>query len=257
MNRMALIQAMSDNIAASKRPRSSDARRVLAKIPGLRSAWHLGRTIQDVWLDSSEYSQVELQQEFSRPDPWRYSTDELEKMRHCGELAMLDRVRGKCRFERVLELGCAEGIFTEFMASRGDSLVAADFNAVALQRARERCQQYPHIQFASIDLRAEPLPGIFDLICAVHVLEYIQNPLALGKIREKIVTALRPGGYLLLGCVSFASPVDKSWWSKFLLRGGEHINGFFARHPQLTVVDSAIHPLTRCDSFDILLRKTP
>lgn len=217
----------------------------------------MGRTLKDVWLDGSEHSQVELRQEFSRPDPWRYSTDELEKMRHCGELAMLDRVRGACRIQQVLELGCAEGIFTELVASRGDSLVAADFNPVALQRARERCRHYGHIQFASIDLRAEPLPGTFDLICAVHVLDYIQSPLALEKVREKIVNALQPGGYLLLGCVRFDSFIDKSWWSKFLLRGGGNINSFFARHPQLTVVDSAIHPLARCDSLDILLRKTP
>ena len=230
---------------------------MVAKIPGLRSAWHLGRTIKDVWLDSSEYSQVELQQEFSRQDPWRYSTDELEKMRHRGELAMLDRVRGTGRFPQVLELGCAEGIFTELLAGRCDFLLAVDFNHVALERARERCQRYNHIQFATHDLRAKPLPGVFDLICAIHVLEYVQSPFPLWKIREKIVNAIRPGGYLLLGCVSFNSSVDKSWWSKFLLRGGAQINAFFARHPQLTVVDSAIHTLTVCDSLDILLKKIP
>lgn len=241
----------------SKHPQKPDARRMLAKIPGLRSAWHLGRTIKDVWLDSSEYSQIELRQEFSRPDPWRYSSNELEKMRHRGELAMLDRVRGAHPFPRALELGCAEGIFTESLASRCDSLLALDFNPVALQRAEEHCRRYDHIQFATLDLRANPLPGAFDLICAVHVLEYIQSPFPLWKIREKIVNAIRPGGHLLLGCVAFNSPVDNSWWSRFLLRGGKQINAFFARHPKLTVVDSAIHPLTVCDSLDILLKKAP
>lgn len=239
----------------SKRSSSSSARRLLARIPGLRSAWHLGRTVKDVWFDSSEYSQIELKQEFGRPDPWRYLSDDLEESRHRGELAMLDRVRGEGRFPRVLEIGCAEGIFTKSLAPRCDSLVSLDFNQIALERARERCRQYTHIDFATFDLRREPLPGVFDLICAVHVLEYLQSPFPLWKAREKIVNAIRPGGYLLLGCVAFNGPSDNSWWSRYLLRGGKQINAFFARHRELTIVDSKIHPLKLCDSLDLVLRK--
>lgn len=250
------IHTMSNNIPGPKHSRWSGTRRMLTKVPGLQSTWRLGRAIKEVWLDSSEHSQVVLQREFSRPDPWRYATDEFEKMRHSGELAMLDRKRGSGSFPQGLELGCAEGIFTENLASRCDSLIAADFNHVAMERARERCQRYNHIQFATLDLRTEPLPGVFDLICAIHVLDHVQSPFPLWKIREKIVNAIRPGGYLLLGSVSF-NPAEKPWWGKFLPRGGAQINVFFARHPRLTVVDSAIHPLTECDSLDILLRKIP
>ncbi len=217
--------------------------------------WHLGRTLRDMWLDSSEHSQIALRQDFARADPWHYSTNQLQLVRHHGELAMLDRVRGMNRFSRALEVGCAEGIFTELLAGRCDSLLATDFNEVALGRAKERCKREEHVQFASFDLRAEPLPGVFDLIVAIHILEYIQNPIPLRRIREKIIAAMTPGGYLLLGCVSFESPNERAWWNRYLLHGGKQINSFFARHPKLTLVDSAIHPLGECDSLDILLRK--
>ncbi len=246
---------MSDQSPASMHPRSFNLRRMVASIPGARSTWHLGRSLRDMWLDSSEYSQIKLRREFAQTDPWRYSNDELQLVRRNGELAMLDRVRGIHRFSRALELGCAEGIFTEYLADRCDSLLAAEFNEVALGRARERCQRAAQVQFASFDLRAEPIPGVFDIILAIHILEYIQNPIRLRRIRKKIIAAMKPGGYLLLGCVSFKSPNEDAWWSQYLLRGGKQINSFFAQHPKLTLVDSAIHPLGDCDSLDILLRK--
>jgi len=246
---------MSDQGPVSMHRRSSHLRRMAADIPGARSMWHLVRTFRDMWVDSSESSQIRLQQDLARVDPWHYSTNDLQLVRHRGELAMLDRVRGVNRFTHVLELGCAEGIFTQHLASRCDSLLAVDFNEVALGRARERCQREENVQFASIDLRTDPLPGVFDLVVAIHILEYLQNPIPLRRIREEIIAAMTPGGYLLLGCVSFESPNEKAWWSRYLLRGGKQINSFFARHSKLTLVDSAIHPLVECDSLDILLRR--
>jgi len=247
---------MSDNISVSNHSRLAKIRRILASIPGARSAWFLCLTLRDAWLDSSEYSQIELRRDFSRQDPWLYSTNALEMRRHHGEMAMLDRVIGTSRFGRVLELGCGEGIFTDFLVERCDSLLAMDFNKVALERARNRLGVDHRVQFELHDLRVDPLAGNFDLICAVHVLEYIKCPFPLIKISEKIVAAIKPGGYLLLGCVSFNSPTDHSWWSRYLLRGGRQITEFFARHPKLRTVDSAIYPLTTCDSIDLLLRKT-
>lgn len=233
----------------------SRIRRVVAGIPGVRSTWYLGCTLRDVWRDSAEFSEIELRQEFSRSDPWRYTTNDLERLRHQGELSMLDCIPGAGRFVSALELGCAEGIFTEHLAKRCESLLSADFNRVALERAKKRLCHEQHVNFFSLDLRSEPIPGQFDLICAMHVLEYIQSPFPLSKIREKIVNAIKPGGHLLLGCVSFDSPQDKSWWSKYLLRGGRAITNYFAAHPKLTTVASAIHPLEECDSIDLLFRR--
>lgn len=232
----------------------SPLRRWAANLPGARSTWQLGRTLLDVWHDSSRYSQVELQQDFTHQDPWNYATDTLQVRRHTGEIAMIDRL-GSTHFDHVLELGCAEGIFTELLESRSQSLVATDFYSVVLERARQRRTWGNHVQFTCLDLRAEPLPGTFDLIVAIHVLEYVQSPFPLHRIREKIVQALRPGGHLFLGCVAFNATNENSWWSRYLLRGGRNINNYFIAHPQLTLVDSAVFPLTECDSLDIVLRK--
>lgn len=168
---------------------------------------------------------------------------------------MLDAIRGSNRFGRVLEVGCAEGVFTEILAKRCDSLLATDISEVALARARQRRQWDEHVTFAPLDLRVDSLPTDFDLILVIHVLDYIQNPFTLRRVRETLVHGLRAGGYLLIGTTSGNDIYEKAWWSRCLLRGGQRINAFIAEHRDLSVVDSAIHPLPGCTSREILLWK--
>lgn len=170
---------------------------------------------------------------------------------------MLDQVRGIRRFGCALEIGCAEGVFTEILADRCDSLLATDFSEVALARARQRCQWGEHVSFAQMDLRNDPLPGNFDLIVAIHVLEYIKNPLTLRRVRDKLVRGLRSGGYLLIGsCTGDNEFRERLWWSRYMLRGGRRINAFVSAHPQLTIMDAATNPLPGSISWDVLLRRT-
>jgi SAM-dependent methyltransferase len=132
-----------------------------------------------------------------------------------------------------------------------------DFLEVALDRARQRVGSNSAVNFGVVNIRFDPLPGEFDLICAIHVLEYIRNPLLVRKIRERIVSSLKPGGYLLLGCWTI-DPNASYWWSRHLLRGSRRITEFFASHPRLTLVESVVHPETPTDSefIDVLLQKT-
>src|SRR5262249_46364377 len=152
------------------------------------------------------------------------------------ELEMIDAVSANGHFKRVLEIGCAEGLFTERLALRCDSLLSVDISSVALARAEQRLQAHKNVQFLHWDLRVNSIPGTFDLAVIVHALEYIRNPFHIRKAREKLVQCLRPGGYLLIGTMKTAEIYESSWWSRFLLRSGERINDFFAGHPALTVV---------------------
>jgi methylase of polypeptide subunit release factors len=253
----ALLKKVAKQARRLKQLRSRGMREAMKKIPGVWSTWHLGRALRDAWLDSSPRAQPEIKRDFSQTDPWHYTTNDLEILRHRREAEMLDGVRGVHRFGCVLEIGCAEGVFTEILADRCDSLLATDFSEVALARARQRRQWDEHVTFAQMDLRTDPLPGDFDLIVAIHVVEYIKNPVSLRRVRDNLVRGLRTGGYLLLGsCTGDNEFREGFWWSQYMLRGGQRINAFFAAHSELTVADTAIHPLPGSISRDILLRKT-
>lgn len=170
---------------------------------------------------------------------------------------MLDAVRGKKRFEKGLEIGCAEGLFTELLADRCDSLLAVDISPIALARARARRAWDERVRFAEWDLRVDPLPATYDLIVVIHMLEYLRNPLALRRARQKLVDGLRPGGYLLVGCVGEGEAVAvQAWWGRLFLRGGQRITAFIGRHPALKVISSMVCPLPVSSSFDVLLQKT-
>lgn len=235
-------------------------RRSLRRIGFLRSTYYLMLALREVATDSAGRSRAEVDREFARrPDPWDFDTNEAHgRKRFQREAEMLDAVRGKARFRQALEVGCAEGAFTEVLQSRCESLLAVDISPIALARARARRPWGEHVRFDRWDLRClqhGALPGTFDLIVAVHVLEYIRRPSVLRAVRSKLVEGLRPGGYLLVGDVSQDSVSETSWWSKYLIRGGKWINAFIAEHPALEVVDTATLDLGDCLSQEMLCRK--
>ncbi len=232
-------------------------RHLLARVHFLRSTYFLMLALKDAWLDSPARGQTELDHEFEpREDPWDYATVSYQKDRIGREVEMLHAVHGT-EFASALEVGCAEGQFTEVLAPRCLSLLAADISTVALSRARRRLQNYPHIQFAQWDLRIDPVPGTYDLIVIVHALEYIRNPLYVRKARTKLVDALRPGGYLLVGTMRVADIYETAWWSRYFLRSGKWINKFFAAHPKLKTVQTAEFFLGKdYVAYDVLLQKT-
>ncbi len=229
----------------------------LRRVDFLRSGWQCLRALKDALRDGSGWSRAEPIREFERSaDPYQYTTNPLERQRHCREAEMLDGARGDRKFESALEVGCAEGIFTEMLATRCDALLAADISPVALERARGRRAWDEHVSFAEWDLRTDPLPRTFDLIVVVHALEYFRSPLALRKARAKLVEGLRPSGYLLVGSISEHNSVAAhAWWGRYLPRGGKRITEFIAHHPALKVVSRTVSPLPRSVSYDVLFQK--
>ena len=248
--------------SAAARPARSSAywrlRHLLARVGFLRSGYYLTVAIRDALNDSPARGRAELNRAFEpRADPWDYATVTQQRERIRSEVGMLDAVRGDALFAQALEVGCAEGIFTEQLAPRCQSLLAVDISPVALSRARRRLDGNDHVRFAEWDLRTQPVAGSYNVIVIVHALEYIRNPLAIRKVRTNLVNSLEPGGYLLLGTMQTAQVFEEAWWGRYFLRSGKRINNFFAAHPALREVRTAeFHLGNDYVAYDVLLRKT-
>jgi hypothetical protein len=67
-----------------------------------------------------------------------------------------------------------------------------------LERARLRCREFINVSFSKWDLKSDPAPGAFDLIVIMDVFCCL-SARDIRRAREKLVNALAPGGYLLLG----------------------------------------------------------
>ena len=106
----------------------------------------------------------------------------------------------------ALEIGCGTGLFTEYFAASGASLVALDLSPELLDKARARRLPADRVrlevrQFESVTL-GDPFvqawaPGGFDAIIGSSVLHHLDIPVAI----ESSVRLLKPGGRL-----AFAEP---------------------------------------------------
>ncbi len=97
----------------------------------------------------------------------------------------------------VLEIGCGTGKNSGWLAARARRLVAVDFSAEMLARARAKVMA-PHAAFVRADINApwDFTDQPFDLVTFSLVLEHIENlDFVFGQARQK----LRPGGRLYLG----------------------------------------------------------
>jgi 2-polyprenyl-6-hydroxyphenyl methylase / 3-demethylubiquinone-9 3-methyltransferase len=98
------------------------------------------------------------------------------------------------RGERVLDVGCGEGWFTQALSEQGVAVVGADVAREPLRRAAARCGT---LDLRLIDeQRGWPFADAeFDLIWAGEVIEHVADTASwLSELRR----VLRPGGALLI-----------------------------------------------------------
>jgi peptidoglycan/xylan/chitin deacetylase (PgdA/CDA1 family)/SAM-dependent methyltransferase len=129
----------------------------------------------------------------ARPDPWHY-TNAYEQTKYRQTLALVPSPA----VETALEIGCAEGRFTQLLAPRVGNLTAADISEVALRRAAARCDGLQNVRFHRFDLLEDPVPGRYDLIVCSELLYFMGDRRGLSRAARKIARALAPGGHLVM-----------------------------------------------------------
>jgi 2-polyprenyl-3-methyl-5-hydroxy-6-metoxy-1,4-benzoquinol methylase len=143
--------------------------------------------------DSTNASFFELMYRCKK-DPWNYSSSDYEKRKY---KETLEAVSGK-RFERILEVGCAEGVFTHMLAPYGEEVLAVDISKTALERAKCRNRSNKNVGFDCLNIENDRLNGKFDLILCSEILYYLDTQERIEKVRDKLTEHLKPGGYFLL-----------------------------------------------------------
>jgi SAM-dependent methyltransferase len=225
---------------------------MLRKVALLRSGVYLAVELRRTLREPRTTTPDVIDKDFATPDPWSYEANPSERARFSDQAAILDEARRERLFTCGLEIGCAEGVFTEVLAERCDSLLVLDVSPTALARTQNRRSWSDRVQFHAFDLQREPIPGTFDLIVVAGVLEYFSRPTTLYKIREKLARALRADGYLLIETTRANPIVESSWWGRRLLRG-RWINDFICDLPALENLHSTTteaYCITLCRKAD-------
>ena len=211
-------------------------RRKLRNIRSLRSAFHFYLAVRERAQWSKKLVLDEwLNQMYEKPDPWNYTSCPEEQDRFRSAAHLVDDARDGKLFEHAFEVGCAEGVFTAMLTTRCKSLLAVDLSKTALNRAKDRCAGM-NVRFDQWDLALSPTPTGMDLVVIMDVLELFFRPADVRNARDKLVGAIRPGGFLLLGNSRQNDIYETALWGKWMLRGGKRIVECFAEHPRLALV---------------------
>lgn len=125
-------------------------------------------------------------------DPWGLESTWYEDRKRALVLAALPDPR----YRRAFEPGCAGGALSVLLAPRCDELVVTDVAAEAVDRARARLADQPHVRVQQTAVPAELPDGPFDLV-VVSELAYYFDAADRAALWDGVRERLEPGGTLV------------------------------------------------------------
>lgn len=180
------------------------------------------------------------------PDPWALQTSAYERERADRTIDVLS---GR-RYPTALEVGCGEGIFTSRLLGLCDRVVAADFSALALRRARRRHAGDARVVLRHLDALTGDPGGPFDLVVCAELFYYM-NRAQFEEVAPRVARWVADGGDLCL--VHGTSPHDRAGTVSDRASSARQIHERFSRIPQLTVLRDHAFPRYR---ITLLRRET-
>lgn len=100
--------------------------------------------------------------------------------------------------QTVLDVGCGTGAITRHIAQKvapGGFVVGMDSNADLIQQARQRHQDIPNVRFVVADIYHVPCTGVFDVVTAARVLQWLASP---QQALQAMRAATRPHGRVIV-----------------------------------------------------------
>jgi len=122
-----------------------------------------------------------------------------------GALKLLDVKRG----DRVLDLGCGQGVFCRAMAQKGADVTGVDASPTLIQKAKTYPSR-PPVRYLARDAAHIGDLGEFDALSAILC---VQNMEKLDEVAAAAARALKPGGRMLwvMNHPAFRIPRQSSW----------------------------------------------
>ncbi len=107
--------------------------------------------------------------------------------------------------EHVLEVGCADAFGSRIVRQAVGALTAIDFDPVFIDDAKGRADERWPIDLRVHDMLEGPVPGAFDAVYALDVLEHIQPADEHRFLTNMTANLKRPGGVCIIGIPSLES----------------------------------------------------
>ncbi len=141
--------------------------------------------------------------------------------------------------KRVVDIGCGGGLLSEAMARRGAEVTGIDMGAAPLSVARLHSMEsgvaVDYRQITAEEL-AEELPGQFDVVTCLEMLEHVPDPASVISACSKL---LKPGGHAFFATInrnpkSFLFAIIGAEYVLKLLPKGTHEHRKFIKPSELS-----------------------
>ena len=127
--------------------------------------------------------------------------------------------------QRVLDVGCGGGILADSMARKGARVLGIDLSTKALRVAQLHAleAETPDIEYreVSVEALAKELPGSFDTVTCMEMLEHVPDP---DSVVHACAQLVKPGGWV------FFSTINRNAKAfAFAIVGAEYVLGLLPR----------------------------
>lgn len=169
--------------------------------------------------------EVELQKFAALAHRWWDPNSEFKPLHDINPLRLewIDRQVGLAG-KKVLDVGCGGGILAEGMADRGADVMGIDLGEKALKVARLHLLESGRrvdYRLVSAEALAEDMPGAFDVVTCMEMLEHVPDPASTVRACARLV---KPGGAVFFSTIN-RNP--KSYL--FAIIGAEYVLGLLPR----------------------------
>jgi 2-polyprenyl-3-methyl-5-hydroxy-6-metoxy-1,4-benzoquinol methylase len=216
-------------------------RKLLRRIPGARRAYR--QSLYLYWALRLKWfvDKKRLNDGFHLNREWNFESS-AEQQRHGLVLAAASSLCPALSDANVLELGCSDGVFTPRLAKVCASVTACDISPVAREMAARRCQGLANVAIRELDLVHDAIPGRYDIIFAMDVLEFIHGGKELRAAVKKMEDALHPRGLLVVSACRLVPVLRSAWWQRWLPQGGDAIVKQIASAQSFSMEHLEYHP---------------
>ncbi|HEX3060812.1 MAG TPA: bifunctional 2-polyprenyl-6-hydroxyphenol methylase/3-demethylubiquinol 3-O-methyltransferase UbiG, partial [Usitatibacter sp.] len=155
-------------------------------------------------MTTANFDPAELAKFSALAHRWWDPTSEFRPLHEINplRLAHIERLAGGLAGKRIVDVGCGGGILAEAMAAKGATVTGIDLAdkplKVAMLHRMETGTDVDYRLVSAEDLAAE-LPGAFDMVTCMEMLEHVPDPPAIVGACAKLV---KPGGLVFFSTIN-------------------------------------------------------
>ena len=155
-------------------------------------------------MTTANFDPAELAKFSALAHRWWDPTSEFRPLHEINplRLAHIEQLAGGLSGKRIVDVGCGGGILAEAMAAKGATVMGIDLAdkplKVAMLHRMETGSNVDYRLVSAEDLAAE-LPGAFDMVTCMEMLEHVPDPPAIVDACAKLV---KPGGLVFFSTIN-------------------------------------------------------